>query len=187
MNRQIKFAKIKNIPGIINVLQKNLIANQKSLSNEILEEKGFLIHGFTSEDIKASIADKKHSIVSVSIEENEVIGYIIGCNITQLNAEFQKKLSAISNKMDDLISSKKTLYYRQIAKLPEKTNAGTGLFQFLLDTATNQGYQYIICQIAHAPLKNKPSIEFHKKFGFDCVGSNQDKEVTLGIYLKQLF
>ena len=54
----------------------------------------------------------------------------------------------------------------------------------MLDAAATKNYQAILCQIAHAPLANNASIEFHKHFGFENIGQTDNHGFTLGLYLK---
>lgn len=185
--RITKLADTENIPGILNVLQQNLIARQKALSDDILERQGFLIHSFTHQDLMASIFDKENYIVSIAAEEDEVVGYTMGCNVKSLDPILQSKFVTASDKIKDIIFTKKVLYHRHIAKLLNKKNVGKQLLEFLVEHAISQNYQYMICQIAHSPIQNKKSILFHEKFGFVLMGSCQDKELTYGIYLKKLF
>ena len=60
-SRKIRAAEINDIPGIISVLERNLLAFKKALDIETLEKKGFLIQGFTPEEAKVPILDKEHS------------------------------------------------------------------------------------------------------------------------------
>jgi hypothetical protein len=184
--RQVKIAKIEDIPGIISVLQQNLIAHKNLLEIDILEQKGFLINAFTDEDAKTAILDKDNFIFLISSENDDVIGYAVGCNVKKLNQNFQKELAEISLEIHSIISSKKLLYLRHIAKKLDIKHVGKGLLQELINQAKHGGYEYIICTIAEKPIQNKASKAFHEKFDFACTGYNQDGDKTMGVYLKKI-
>lgn len=173
--RQIRFAKLNDIPEIISVLEQNLLAFKKNLDTNTLEQQGFLIHGFTPEEAKTSILDKDYSIFLISTENNEVIGYAMGCDITKLKEP------------PTPVSSEKTFYLKHIAKKPDKNNVGKELLRTLFELAKEKGYKNIICQIAHKPLQNKASITFHEKLGFMCISEGQEEDKTFGVYLKKIY
>lgn len=184
MHRETLPAEFANIPGIMAVLEENLIANKKGASG--LEKTGFLIHPFTTEELKKSIEDKINHITLISIEDDEVIGYAMGCNIKQLKPHSQEKLAGASPELANSMFSEKVFYYRHIAKKTNKRQVGKRLLASLLEMAKQQNYHSVICQIAQHPLKNIASIAFHSKFGFKYVGKIQDGDYILGIYLKSL-
>jgi hypothetical protein len=74
----IRLAQEGDIPGIISILERNLITH-KVHNIDQLEQSGFLINGFTPSDAKNAILDKNNFIYLVSTEHNEVIGYAMGC------------------------------------------------------------------------------------------------------------
>lgn len=186
LSRSIIHAKVDSIPGILSVLEENLIANQKQLPTHILEQNGFLIHSFTADDAKAAILNKDHFIVLISTENTDIIGYTIGCNISRLKKDFQDKLAAVSSEINDIISSQKSFYHRHIAKKLTKKNVGTQLLEQLITETKHMDYKYIICQIAHEPFRNKASIALHQKLGFEYCGCTQNENLILGVYLKKL-
>ena len=183
--REVKNAEMHDIPGIIHVLNKNLISHNKTLPSHELEKTGFLIHAFTHEDAEAAIADKDNFIFLISTENDDVIGYALGCAVTKIKSLHKRKIS-VSQEIENIISSGKAFYLRHIAKAPGKNQVGTELLRALLNQTKNAGYHYIICQIAHNPLRNKASIAFHEKMGFTCVGTAKDDDNEFGIYLLNL-
>lgn len=175
-------AAVHHIPGILTVVEKNLFKNQTVTQGE-LENRGFLMRAFSSEDAHAAIADKENYIVLVALNGEHVVGYVMGYNI-KTHLELQKRLlSSVTAVSPD----EKNFYYRHIAKLPESKGVGKHLLQALLEEATRQHYQHVICQIAEKPVKNNISIALHKKFGFQLCGFQPDGEgTTYGVYLKSL-
>lgn len=183
--RQIRIAQLEDIPGIMFILENNLIEH-KQLTPKNLEQTGFLINGFTSDEAKAAILDTDNFIYLVSIEHNDVVGYTIACDIKKLKSTFQEALALVSFNLSDIIYSNKTLYLRHIAKQTNKKGVGQELLQALMKHAKTLGNEYIICQIAEKPIQNKRSKAFHEKFGFICVGYNQNGEEIAGVYLLNL-
>lgn len=184
MQRTIKPAELANIPGIIAVLEQNLIANR--IADVDLEKTGFLVHGFTSDEAKEIITDKTNYVAFVALEDEEIVGYTMGCNIKQLQPKIQTKFAAISQELNYLLSREKIFYYRHIAKKPTTKQVGQELLQSLLAEVKHQNYHSVICQIVQKPLKNAASLAFHARFGFECMGMVQDEKYSLGVYLKLL-
>lgn len=124
-------------------------------------------------------------LVLVTLEAQEVIAYATGCDFQKLKPEFCERLMNASLEVKNCLSSGRIYYHRHIAKKPGQQNIGKPLLASLLNKIKEQGYHYVVCQIAHHPLQNKISIALHEKLGFRRVGTMQDGEVTLGIYLKE--
>lgn len=113
--KEIQIGEMKHVSGILSVLRHNLIAHQK-VEAITLENQGFLIQGFTEEDIKNYISDKKDCLVLTAVDADQVIGYTVGYNAIKLNSDFQEKLSVQSDIIKHIIYSEKTFYHRHIAK-----------------------------------------------------------------------
>ena len=176
-------AAVQHIPGILIVLEKNLFKNQTVTQGE-LENKGFLMHAFTAEDLQAAIADKENYIVLVALDGESVVGYALGYS-TKTNLELQKRLLDSATVVSP---NEKIFYYRHIARMPGRKGAGKQLLSALLEEAARQNYRHVICQIAEKPLKNIISIVFHERFNFQLCGFQPDGEgTTYGVYLKSLF
>lgn len=181
----IRPAHEEDIPEILSILEQNLIAH-KVINIDKLGQSGFLINGFTSDEAKVAILDKDNFIYLVSTDHNEVIGYVVGCDIKKLKSTFQEELALVSKELSDVILSEKVFYLRHIAKNPDKKKVGKELLKALLRQAEDGGYEYIICQIAEKPIQNKVSKAFHEKYGFVCVGYNQNTDKMSGVYLKKV-
>lgn len=184
--RRVRLAEINDIPGIISVLEQNLISYKKALTTDILEQTGFLINGFTYEDAKAAILDKDNFIFLISTENDNVIGYATGCNVKKLKSIYQEELAAVSSEVRNIVFSEKAFYLRHIAKKIDTKHVGKELLQTLLDQAIYAGYEYIICVIAEKPIQNKASKIFHEKVGFRCAGYNQDGDRIFAVYFKKI-
>lgn len=185
-HKQVREAEVEDIPGIISILQQNLISNKKETNSELLAKTGFLINPFSFEDAKSAITDIDNFIFLVSIENSEVIGYTVACNVQKLNADFQKELSTASLEVRNIIASEKSLYLRHIAKKTDVAGVGKELLKKLFETSNKQNYTAIICVIAEKPIQNKASKKFHEKNGFACMGYYQSEKKIFGIYLKKL-
>lgn len=181
----VKKADIENIPGILSVLENNLIKNKRNIATTTLEEQGFLIHGFNFDDVKSAVHDKNFSVL-VALEGDHVIGYTIGCSLDKLKIELKNKICSASSELEKIISSNKIFYHRHIAKEVHKKGIGKQLLQSQMDIIKKLGYQNIICQIAHKPFQNTVSLALHEKFGFTSMGFLVDGDYTLGVYLKNL-
>ena len=183
--KEVRVATIDDIPGIMSVLEDNLIANKKQ-DTCVLEKTGFLIHGFTAEEAQVAILDKNHFIYLVTTENDEVIGYTVGCDIKILKPIYQERLASISPAISNALFSERVFYLRHIAKKQGKIHVGKELLQELIDRTKRAGYQSIICQIADKPVPNKGSKLFHEKYGFICVGYSENEEGSFGVYFKRI-
>lgn len=186
ISRWVRKAENKDISGIMSVLEQNLIANKTIKKPENLEQTGFLINSFSPDDARSAITDEDNFIFLVSTENDDVIGYVVGCDVKKLNPIFQEELSSVSAEVRNMIASEKILYHRQIAKKIDKSNVGGGLLLQLIENSKRAGYNYIICIIAEKPIQNKASKNFHQKNGFICVGFIQGIDKTSGVYLKKI-
>jgi len=182
----IESAEKKDLFRMLEILNKNLIAINKyqELNQEKTENGGFLIGSFSIEEISPYIDDKKNHII-LTAKDEEIIGYLISHNLCQVKDVLYKELTSFPE-INSIKDKKKILYYRQIAKLPEKKNVGSKLVEAMFDKAKEMGYEAVVCRIVHAPLQNKISIAFHEKFGFEFLGLVQNGDVTLGVYLRDL-
>lgn len=182
----IESAEKKDLFRMLEILNKNLIPINKyqELNQEKTENSGFLIGSFSIEEISTRIDGKENHII-LTAKEEEIIGYLISHNLRQIDDLMYKCFTSFPE-INSIKDKKKILYYRQIAKLPEKKNVGSKLVEAMFDKAREMGYEAVVCRIVHAPLQNKISIAFHEKFGFRFLGLVQNGDVTLGVYLKDL-
>ena len=171
---------------MMSIMVQNLIAHKTKVSTEVMEQIGFLIYDFTTEEARIAVKDKHNFICLVSEEDGNLIGYTLGCNIKKLEPAYQETLTSASLKISDIIISDKVFYHRHIAKKTNKKNIGKELLHALLGKVKETGYKYIICQIAEKPIQNKVSKAIHEKCGFVCVGYHQSDEVEFGIYIKEI-
>ncbi|OGT52691.1 MAG: hypothetical protein A3E84_02695 [Gammaproteobacteria bacterium RIFCSPHIGHO2_12_FULL_42_13] len=184
---EVKIADFEDIPGIMAVLEYNLIANRKAANKDALEQGGFLIHPFTADYVKTAIDDRdNHIVLAGKSSDGELAGYVIAYNLKKSSVELYSHL-AITPELDATFSTTQALYHRHIAKKGMNRGVGKELLQALLDEAQFRGYQYVICQIAHEPIQNKPSIALHEKLGFVLVGLDDEQGIRFGVYLKKLF
>lgn len=63
-SKTIRPASIEDIPGIIAILEQNLMTH-KTADPSTLEKCGFLLHGFTPAEAKVAILDKSNFIYLV--------------------------------------------------------------------------------------------------------------------------
>jgi hypothetical protein len=184
---QVTTAQLADIPGIMSVLQENLLANRSHLSEATLSESGFLLHGFDAEELTQSIANKDH-IILVAKENRAVMGYAIGYILSDGRPEWFSRIEAPESTLTAL-TQHKILHYRHIAKIPGTKQVGTSLLNSLVKMAQAKQCRYIIAEIAKNPLHNQISTVFHEKMGFRLVGVVRDNHNILhynGLYLKML-
>jgi predicted GNAT superfamily acetyltransferase len=160
------------------------VVNKDSAELENVGQKGFLINGFTAEELQSFLNDKENYIVLAAYDDHShIVGYTIGYHCQKLAVELHHQFNAI---FPDILQKNKVLYLRHIAKLPDTQKIGEPLLLALLERATQIGYQYVACQIAEDPHQNIVSKRFHEKFEFKRMGSGQFKAHTYGIYLRKL-
>lgn len=173
---EIRLADLEHAPGIVEIMQQNLLSN---LDKDTNLSAGFLIHGFSQEYIENAVKDDNF-ILYTALDQNEVVGYCLGCRFEKLNAELQNKFVGIIGQ--EQVQNNKILYYRHIAKKRDVKGVGKALLSALLNDAQQQNYQVVLAQIIKAPIRNEASENFHKKFGFEEIGIVKDAEFTAGLY-----
>jgi hypothetical protein len=179
MAKEIKIATVADISQMVEICALNLVKNnQDKFDANDFAKKGFLIGELTESDALEMLADPKNHFVCVSKDDEEVLGYLTGCDISVSGIEFPKDISEIK--------SEKLFYYKQIVKKPDAKNIGQSLVNAMLKEVKERGYSKVVCRIVYAPFYNQNSISFHELFGFRKIGEMQDKGSNLGIYLKDL-
>ncbi len=178
----IRQAEAKDVAQIIEICRLNLVGtNIDNFSNSDFSNRGFLVTQIDETLLSKMIANESY-VVLVAQAEEEIVGYLSACNLEVAREEFAEKFSELF--------SKKTLYYKQIAKRPGSANVGEKLLNFLCDYAQKSTYKQIVCNIVHAPFLNQKSISFHQKHKFYKIGETlQNKSVgaaILGVYLKEI-
>src|SRR5262245_26930776 len=180
-------AQLSDIPAILSVLQKNLLANRSNLPEATLSKLGFLLHGFDAEELNRSIACEDH-IILVAKENKEVVGYAIGYILNDERPDWFSRIEAPERILTALIQHK-ILHLRHIAKIPGTKRIGTWLLNSLLTMAAEKQCRYVIAKIAKSPLCNQASTIFHEKMGFHQAGIVRDKNNAqhyFGLYLRAL-
>ncbi len=186
LNRQISRAELADLPGILSILNQNLLSKKEALDTTILQQQGFLIHGFTQEEAQGAIQDKENFVFVTTKENEDVIGYATGCNIKKLQPVFLEELDSVSPVLKENLFSQKIFYLKHIAKKVGVQKVGPALFQKLLEFVKTAGYDQIVCQISHQPFKNNASISFHERLGFSCLGESRNEDTFFGIYAKKV-
>jgi L-amino acid N-acyltransferase YncA len=184
MNHQIKQATQQDIEQILKICSSNLYKNNKEQSIQKLQDFGFLIAEYTLHQWQETISDKD-SLTLVYKEKDDVVGYLNGFNIKKAETVVQNNILSLPELAD--INIEKIFYYRQIAKKSNTKchNIGKDLVLTMIDEISKRGYQTIVCQIIHAPIKNSISINFHIKLGFKCIAETYENNYLRGIYLFQ--
>lgn len=185
MNPTIRPANLNDVPGIMAVLEQNLMTNKINVDEKILQEKGFLLKAFTADELRTAIIDDNNHIVLVAAQADTVFGYALSYDLYHVQPDW---LSAINvpDKIKKILTTAQVIYHRHIAKDANTKAVGHGLLNTLTVEAQNRGYKYILCFIAHTPIKNHASIRLHEKLGFTEVGTKIVKDGMHGVYLKEL-
>jgi hypothetical protein len=176
-------ATLSDIPGIIAVLEENMLIKKDKSDVSYIEKSGFLITRHTEKDLRAWIADKKNHIVLVYKEADEIKGYILGCDVKTMASEMQSKFAEVQS-LKDILSANPVLYHKQIGVKPGYKGVGGELLQAFFAKAAALQYKHIICLIVHEPILNKISVGFHQKYGFVYKGLVSVEDMKDGVYLK---
>jgi L-amino acid N-acyltransferase YncA len=128
------------------------------------------------------IDDQQNYFVCVAEKNDEVLGYLIGCDIAVSGINFPENIFDLKNE--------KIFYHKQIVKKVGTKNIGEKLLLSMFDEARNRGYLRVICRIVHQPFYNELSVSFHQKFGFKeiaaMVEDSPSLNLVMGIYLRTL-
>jgi L-amino acid N-acyltransferase YncA len=182
---QIRPATLHDISNIIEVLKHNLIQQKSGTQNIPLQSSGFLIHGFTKDELEAAIMDPINHLVLVATENNTVVAYALSYDLRHIKPHWVVDIHG-TPEIHALLATEKILYHRHIAKHSNTQGIGTELLKTLIAEAKARDYAYIVCQIVEKPLQNTISIKLHEESGFSAVGFVEDDKYTLGIYLKSM-
>ena len=177
--RIVAHATYEDVPTMIAICKSHLVSNKSEDEKNDMGSGGFLIKKLTPKDLKEMIDDQENFRTIVLKNGDEVLGYLIACDIKKTEISFQRKIS-------ELKISGKTFYYKQIAKKIGEKNVGKQLAEDMFGWLKEKKYELVICKIAHQPFRNFTSISFHKKLGFKEIGSIKNDKITLGIYSKIL-
>jgi predicted GNAT superfamily acetyltransferase len=178
----ISDVKAADIAQMIDICAQNLIENNdKKFTAAEFSQKGFLVKKLTKEDVEEILQDQKNQFVCVAKEGEEVLGYLIGCDVSKTKINFLKYWPDFKKS-----EKGKFFYHKQIVKKPEAKNVGKKLLLAMFDEAKIRSYSQVICRIVHKPFFNQASINFHQKFGFNQVTTMEESGMMLGIYQKNL-
>lgn len=182
--REVLLATLEDVPGILQVLKENLLSHKENTPKEELETNGFIVFGFTKEELETFVLDPNY-VVLVLKEGINTIGYIMGYPYYYEHANYTYK-EAPTLEIQNILNSQKILYYRHLAKKKDKQGVGSILLKTLEEQMKQQDYQYLLCHVALAPLQNKASIAFHHKMGYQQVAVNLYEDYVVGTFLKKL-
>ncbi len=177
----IRQARQLDASEITRIIEQSLITSK--LQDDQLESQGFLIYPHTIKDIESFILDQENYFVLVAEANNQIIGFAICCDIKMMT-DLRSYLASQPD-MSKLAASK-ILYLKQIAKVDGVKGVGHMLMQSILHHAHSENNNYIISQIAHFLVKNKRSILFHEKYGFELIAVVEENSDVTGVYLKTI-
>ena len=123
----------------------------------------------------------------VSKEGNQVIGFALCYSLEKwvsTKPEWKENLIIDENAPD--IFSQPTLYFRQVAVLPEKEGAGTRLEWSVFQEAKSRGYKYVVGDILKSPITNIKSMGFHQHMKFVPIGTVKDGNLVWTLVCKEL-
>ncbi len=177
-----KAAQHQDIEQMMAICEQNLLTtNCQKFTAVDFSQKGFLLTRLTFENAKKMIDDEKNYFLAVAKNDDEVLGYLIACDIEKSGINLPKAVLSAQE-----ITNSKIFYHKQIAKKLTAKGVGKKLLLAMCEQARKRGYEKIICRIVHAPFYNQASISFHQKFGFKKIGEMQENKIALGIYIKSL-
>ena len=111
-------------------------------------------------------------------------------NWRKSNPDWEKRVELINKEKSWLLEKGKVLYFRHVAvkKFPENKGIGARLEYKVFFEAKQKGYKEIIGEALEYPIENKASLDFHKKIGFEKIGTikESDNKLIWGLYKKDL-
>lgn len=180
----IRFAAFEDIPPILELLEKNLVENKKTQSEESLINEGFISYRFEANDLRGWLLQPDFFIL-VCEKNNEVIGYTIGCDFDTVPANLQASLITVIEGAG-IFNARHIFYHKEIVTADGNKGIGACLMNRLFVEAQKNGFSHVVCLIGEQPHHNAKSSGFHKKMGFTPIGSIQDRTKVDGVYLKTL-
>lgn len=188
LNILIKPAEITDIPGILTIVEQNLIRNKQQHDLAQLAMGGFLVNPITSAELTTAILHPELNIILIAKQNIEIMGYTAGHAL-----ELWRKQDIhwdshvrVSPQIQKILTTEKILYHRHIARKINTKGIGLKLMQILLEQAKTRQYRYIVCKIVHHPWHNAVSIKFHEQLGFFLAGTGNEENFDFGLYLKKL-
>lgn len=122
------------------------------------------------------------------LKNEKIIGYVLGYDETFLQNLIQLGLLVSNKTIEFLLETSKGVSFHfgdQIAILPDyrNRNAGTFLSNHVDDLVRRKNIYHRYVDILHAPVRNRASIQFQKKRGYECVGEVKTANgLVWGIY-----
>lgn len=181
----IRIANLNDVPGVLNVLEENMLTQEKIELLDDMENKGFLTFKLTSKEVEQSISDDENTTVLVAQSSNEIIGFTLGYNLHHKIPDWSAHVK-VDNSTMEILTKHRIFFHDYIARVRNTSGIGKKMLERLVKEASVRGYQYIVCEIAQHPYRNKASIYFHEQFGFNCVGTISKDSTVLGIYLLKI-
>ncbi len=169
----------RQIPQILHINSLNFVEKDKLKSEKIDASRGFLLGKLDAEYLK-NIMNDKNNIILIADNGAEAIGYLTAHHISQT-----KFSNECLDKILELRTGKKILYYHQIAKLTDVKSVGAPLVLEMLRLAKLENYDSVFCRIVHTP-RNEVSIKFHQKMGFKEICQIEKEDIIFGIYIIDL-
>lgn len=185
---KVKAASYADIEQILRICEQNLVNNNQKLSTKDLSQRGFLLNKLTEDQVRKMVDDPENFLVLVLKKSDEVLGYLIACDISKTEKEFQEKIYHFPELKKPIgeNSDGRLFYYRQIAKKIGEKKVGEKLLLVMFEEAKKRGYGQLFCKIVHEPFYNVVSAHFHQKFGFEKIGVIEENGGVRGVYLKNL-
>jgi predicted GNAT superfamily acetyltransferase len=179
-------ARIKDIMSILSVQDSVLI---KNLSKEDANKEGFLIYPINANQLRDVIHNSKNLVLCAKEDDNNITGYLLAYDFNNWLKHKPKWLEEIKipNKYKSLLSHKKIIYLRHIARKRVFKGVGDLLLKHFIKHARTNKIDYIICEILEKYPKNKLSIQFFKEFGFKRIGSIRYRDrLKWGVYIRKI-
>lgn len=143
---------------------------------------GFLLLPPSRKELETWLTELKHFYVAD--KGQKVIGYLTCFDLPQIT-QYKHLVTLLKNFCKD----GPLLYIDNIVISENERGKGLGtkFFTFLIKTAKDEGYSYLVTTIALLPKRNNRSIAFHKKLGFNEVGTDTLETSNLfNIMIKKL-
>jgi len=182
----IRSAEQKDISGILEV-QKGQLLKNKSLRSA--EKEGFLVYPLSEDELKNLISSE--DVFSIVAEfGGKIVGYALAYDLKkwrEVKPKFDKRILVTSSVKNHLIDDR-VIYFRHVARFDNFSGVGKSLEEEIYSLARKRGLGFVIAEILESPLKNRKSLEVHKKRGFVKIGHVDYLDGNFwGLYEKKLF
>lgn len=183
MTAKIMIANHVDIEQMVAICEANLVKNNREkFTDKDFSRRGFLINSLNAENTKKMIDDQKDCVTFVFKDGDEVLGYLLGHDLTQTEKNFADEVLRLLKPQEN----EKVFYHYQIAKKPGAKNVGEKLVEAMVDEINKRSYSKLVCKIVLQPFRNEKSINFHEKIGFKQIGQFQNADTIAGIFQKFL-